>query len=555
MNRMLKAILISFVVLGFFMGAGCSSSSNGPDVDDSDPSRPTASNPKPPASLPPPSGDYSTYTSVQFAAAMKCGWNLGNTFDANSTGDRNNQGLSTETSWGMPETTQAMINAVAAKGIKTIRIPVSWHNHIVEGTNFTIDSAWLARVKTVVDWALARDMFVIINIHHDNLTSSQMGSTYGFTVNTNSTEQAASMKYITKVWEQVASYFRNYDYRLVFELLNEPRDMDTTNNGFGSSDAEVSVRNPIIKAYEQSALNAVRSSGGKNANRFVMVPYYAASPWRSQGWSLPSDSANDKLLVSTHAYDPYAFAMGDMSVTQFTSSTANELTNLFSNCINSKWVSKGVGVVMGEGSCTDKNNLSDRMKWFEDYVSKAKSVSCPLILWDNMTTISTGGTDVAERHGYFNRRNLSWYFPTLVEKMVELSGSKPEADGISLISMAYDMNMEDWSIQCIIPREKFNAAGNSSYIKVTYEKSSGSPSYASLKLTTHWDAEENEISAAGNFSNGLSFSSEDSSIDLEVPSGTTSFTFTPTAVNWPVIKEKGLTIYGYGIKITSVKLY
>ncbi|WP_407400248.1 hypothetical protein [Treponema sp.] len=95
------------------------------------------------------------------------------------------------------------------------------------------------------------------------------------------------------------------------------------------------------------------------------------------------------------------------------------------------------------------------------------AISCPLILWNNKTTISTGGTDVAERHGYFDRNTLTWFFPTLVEKLVELSGS--EKNGTSLIDQPYDMDKEDWTVKCTIPKEKFNSAGNSSYIKVTYE--------------------------------------------------------------------------------------
>ena len=38
------------------------------------------------------------------------GWNLGNTFDAWNSSQ--NQGLSSETSWGNPETTQEMLDAL-----------------------------------------------------------------------------------------------------------------------------------------------------------------------------------------------------------------------------------------------------------------------------------------------------------------------------------------------------------------------------------------------------------------------------------------------------------
>ena len=102
-------------------------------------------------------------TSSQYSAQniWGSGWNLGNTLDAKSDGSKENLGLKTETSWGMPMTSQEMINAVAAKGFKTIRIPVSWHNHITEESGHKIDPEWLARVKTIVDWSLAAGMKVI----------------------------------------------------------------------------------------------------------------------------------------------------------------------------------------------------------------------------------------------------------------------------------------------------------------------------------------------------------------------------------------------------------
>ena len=113
-------------------------------------------------------GDFEiATTSVQMARNMAIGWNLGNTLDA-TKGFTTNAGLTTETEWGMPQTTEAMITAIKNAGFKTIRIPVSWHNHITETTNYTIDTAWMARVKQIVDWAIEDGLYVIINSHHDN---------------------------------------------------------------------------------------------------------------------------------------------------------------------------------------------------------------------------------------------------------------------------------------------------------------------------------------------------------------------------------------------------
>ena len=73
-----------------------------------------------------------------------------------------------ETSWGNPVVTQALLNGVKAQGFKSIRIPVTWGQHQGAAPGYTVDAAYLSRVKEVVDWALADGFYVMINIHHDS---------------------------------------------------------------------------------------------------------------------------------------------------------------------------------------------------------------------------------------------------------------------------------------------------------------------------------------------------------------------------------------------------
>ncbi|WP_407398434.1 glycoside hydrolase family 5 protein [Treponema sp.] len=365
---------------------------------------------------PPAAGDLPT-TSLAMAKAMVIGWNLGNTLDAHdSTAVKTNKGLSTETSWGMPATTKAMIDAVASKGFKTIRIPVSWHNHITaDNGNYPIDSNWMSRVKQIVDWAISNNMYVILNVHHDDLTRSEMNSMYGYCVDKDSELQTKSKTYLTKVWSQIATTFAQYDNRLVFEVLNEPRYRDGVNNGF-EAPSDLSDYNAIIKAYEETCISTIRSVNG-NENRFLMVPAYAASPWNIAGWTIPTDSATSRLLVSTHAYDPYNFAMGDVDT--FDDSVANELTYLFKQ-IKTNFIDEGYGVVMGEASASDKNNTDDRKKWITDYFTKAKTAGIPVILWDNMV-VYPNSNNKAERHGWFNRNDCTWYYEELTDTMINLT--------------------------------------------------------------------------------------------------------------------------------------
>ena len=99
---------------------------------------------------------------LDFVKDMKLGWNLGNTLDA--IGHQSNE-LDSETSWCGVKTTEEMILAVKAAGFNTVRVPVSWHDHVDD--NNKISDVWLDRVQEVVDYAYKNGMYVILNIHHD----------------------------------------------------------------------------------------------------------------------------------------------------------------------------------------------------------------------------------------------------------------------------------------------------------------------------------------------------------------------------------------------------
>ena len=72
---------------------------------------------------------------------------------------------SLEQFWGNPVTTEDMIKTIKMGGFKTVRIPVSYLNHISD--DGTIDKEFLDRVEQIVDWIIANDMYCIIDIHHD----------------------------------------------------------------------------------------------------------------------------------------------------------------------------------------------------------------------------------------------------------------------------------------------------------------------------------------------------------------------------------------------------
>jgi len=406
------------------------------------PAEPEVTTPSDPA----PSAPVAATSSVQMAKNLVIGWNLGNALDASSCDDwAYNEGLKLEYCW-LPHKQAAsrdLIRTVSAAGFKTLRLPVSWHNHMDRNT-YQIDSAWMNRVKEIVDWALAEDMYVILNIHHDNLTDSQIWSNPGFCLSTDSSIQSRSKDYIGKVWEQIAATFKDYDNRLVFEVLNEPRCIGTDWEwGFwGSNEWRASTYNEIITAYEQVGLNKIRASGGNNASRYVMIPGYAASPSYLSTFSFPTDSASDKLLLSAHAYSPNDFALEGWRTDYDSDKSYIESTidGVFSGLV-SNYVNKGIGVVMGEASASDKNNTSSRVKWAQYYFGKAKASGIPVVLWDNETTTLEGASSGGENHGYFNRVTCAQYFPSIIEAMMNAAyGSSGSSSGNSSSGSSSNQN-------------------------------------------------------------------------------------------------------------------
>ncbi len=349
---------------------------------------------------------------------MQFGWNLGNTMDAHGAKQNGNAGLSTETCWSQPYTTQAMIKGLANSGIKTIRIPVSWHNHITDTNNYTIDSAWMTRVKTIVDWAIEEDMYVILNIHHDN--SEDKNLQYGFYPN--SQNKSESIKFLTSIWNQICKTFNNnYDEHLIFEVMNEPRLVgDEHEWGFQSSCATCIDCMNCVNEFNQECLDVIRSTGGNNATRLIMFPAIAASPDSafSDLFKVPEDSAENALALSVHMYTPYSFAMGVPGGENFTANDKSTLDYYFSK-LNDKFVSKGIPVVIGEMGATNKDNLDDRAEWFAYFIQHSRKYGMTACLWDNGN--AEPSTTESERYGYYDRKNAQWYFPILTEIAVEAS--------------------------------------------------------------------------------------------------------------------------------------
>lgn len=317
-------------------------------------------------------------TAQQVASQIQLGWNIGNTLEA----------ICSETYWGNPQVNQTLINAVKAAGFNAIRIPAAWDCHANQST-MTIDSAWMARVKQVVDYAYNQNMYVILNIHWDGGWLEEHPF-YSY-------QNAVNQKQYA-YWTQIANTFKNYNERMLFAGTNE------VHADYGTPTSEHIA---VQQSYNQTFVDAVRATGGNNASRTLVVQTYNTNPWHGLNYfSLPSDSIANRLIVEIHHYDPYDFtinpngpclAWGAPYPQYSQCSWAQEAyhDDLFSQ-VRARWVDNGIPVIIGEYAAAQRANLneSSRLYWHEYVNRAARNNGIKTFLWD------TGNSS-----GVFNRNN------------------------------------------------------------------------------------------------------------------------------------------------------
>jgi len=171
-----------------------------------------------------------------------------------------------EGDWGY-RITQADIVWIAAEGFDTIRLPVRFDAH----WDGQIAPDFLARVDTVIDWAMAEDLNVILDLHHfDNLMRNP----------------AANAATFQAIWVELAEYYADHDDRLIFELLNEPHDALTT---------------PKAVALFENVMPIIRA---ENPDRWVIIE---GGDWADLN-ALPAlPRFDERTALSFHYYGPWEF--------------------------------------------------------------------------------------------------------------------------------------------------------------------------------------------------------------------------------------------------------
>jgi aryl-phospho-beta-D-glucosidase BglC (GH1 family) len=313
-------------------------------------------------------------TANEIVTEMKSGWNLGNSLDSQGS----------ETAWGNPRTTKEMISEVIKKGYKTIRVPVRWDNYYSDRYNYIISNDYFNRVEEVVKYSYSQNIYTILNVHHNEIQEL-------FTPQ----NKDRVKRELSALWKQIANRFKNYNQYLIFEIINEPRDHDD----WTGTKSKYDVVNEVVL----DSLNVIRSTGGMNSHRLVMITPYAA--YKFGALTIPNDNM---IAVSIHAYIPQEFSNKEHY--SFTDSDKKTLKTILEN-IRIGLVNRNVPVIMGEFGAMNGNNYDERVKYVKEYATICHQMNVPILWWDN-------GVD--SEYAIFNRYNKYFTYPNIASGMINV---------------------------------------------------------------------------------------------------------------------------------------
>jgi endoglucanase len=290
---------------------------------------------------------------------MAIGINLGNTFDAPREGD-----------WALPAQ-ESFIIAFKEAGFNHIRIPVTWHEHTQLEAPYEIDIDFLNRVEKVIDWALARDLYVILNAHHESWLKE------------NYQDQNTKNRF-DSIWMQVAAHFKAKPAKLMFEFLNEPNGMTVA----------------AVNEMNKRTLAIIRN---ENPNRLSVFSGNGFTPIDAL-LEIEIPDVQDKFLIGNfHSYDPWQFA-GQCQQNWGTNEDKSELRQIYKRA--SDWsIVHQIPVMVNEFGAakfdfTQPENVCDldqRLDYLGHHVSLADEFGFAASFWDDGGSFSS-----------FDRSNNTW---------------------------------------------------------------------------------------------------------------------------------------------------
>lgn len=267
---------------------------------------------------------------------MGRGINLGNTLEPPLEGG-----------WNNPAAEEYYFDDYKAAGFHCVRVPVRWDEHTDKKPPYHVDEKWMNRVEQVVEWGLKRDLFVIINAHHEEWIKKEY-----------SNEKLRER--FDCIWQQISERFKDKPETLLFEIINEPK-------GLGI---------PEVNELNERILKIIRKT---NPARIVI---FSGNEWGGYVPLMQATVPKDPYLIGTfHAYEPGRFAF-DAKGEWGTDNDKAFVKAMFEKV--SQWSRKtDVPVLLGEFGAVRKCDPESRKKFYAFYVQQALGHGFAFTVWDD----------------------------------------------------------------------------------------------------------------------------------------------------------------------------
>ena len=318
------------------------------------------------------------------------------------------------------QTAKQTIDKLKSTGFNTVRIPVIWKGHINPTTGQITDTQFLNELKDIVKYAVDKNLYVIINTQED--VGFSENSLWDLSdVKTNAFKVA-----FTELWTELAQAFpyNTYDYHLIFEACNEPKNYKSeteklypeyvgkSRNSYlydewtfpgrvGNLDFVESLNNLFASIMQKVAPQRYYMITSYNGNSIASVGEYTSKinpndVHRADGENylhMPTVNKN-KAIMTVHMYTDITYAK-------------DVINALKTNKVD-------IPIYIGEtGTKTDE--IAKNKQYIENLVDIAHKNGINVALWDDSQSMSL-----------INRNTLTWYDEGFINNLVRLSGDKPQ---------------------------------------------------------------------------------------------------------------------------------
>ena len=320
-----------------------------------------------------------------FVSQMGVGYNYHQYLTNNPEHD---EGMDFYQKWNYRKPSKEEIQFIKEKGFKGVRMETCPGAHMLD-EKYTIDPRYIKELKQCVDWFLEEGLYVIISGPRDDhlqepAWQKKIGNDVHYACyNVSEKDKAQSKEFLKAVWLQYAQAFNNsYDEHLIFETLDEPVDIGHEHCWSPDDNCPTCKKDfAIINEYNQLIVDTIRSTGGNNANRFIMVEGLTGGRYwliAHKLFKLPKDKAKNKIIPSLHNYPmPFDRTIYTEGIKKF------YITDCF-NSLDKYYFSKKIPVYFTEVGHAHNTPIMERIRGIKDFMAEVikPNRSCAVSLFE-----------------------------------------------------------------------------------------------------------------------------------------------------------------------------